>query len=126
MQLVMADLFDEEPVEEREPAFYTVALAYHDRAYGGPEEGGWYFDTYTPATERLAPSLDDKWDLPRTFRRLDDACSWAECLLHMIKECNANEGRYRAGSVLSRGDWLTAYVFDEFPCILPKERPHYE
>ena len=126
MQLVMADLFDEEVEEYREPAFYTVALAYHDRAFGGPEEGGWYYDAYTPCTERLAPSLDDKWDLPRSFRTLDDACNWAECLELMIKDLRINEGRHRPLSVCSRGDWLTAHVFDEFPCRLPKERPYYE
>lgn len=112
--------------EHREPAFYTVALTYHDRAFGGHEEGGWYFDTYTPCTERIAPSLDDTWDLPRTFRHLDDAFNWVNTLCQLIVDSGINHGRYRPSSVLSRGDWITAYVFDEFPCNLPKERPHYE
>ena len=27
---------------------YTVAIFFVDRAYGGPEEGGWWFDTGEP------------------------------------------------------------------------------
>ena len=109
----------------REPAFYTVALAYHDRAFGGHEEGGWYFDTYTPCTERINVVLEDTWDLPRTFHDVDAAVNWAEFLNRVIAERGVNEGRYRPSSVLSRGDWIVAYVFDEFPCNLPKERPYY-
>jgi hypothetical protein len=129
-----ADLAHEEanplPREPEHPAFYTVALAYADRAYGGPEEGGWYYDTYVPAEERIALVLEDTWDMPRTFpgtdEGLESACRWAELLAGWIKETGINKGKARPSSVLSRGDWLDAIVFDGHPCPLPKEKPRYE
>jgi hypothetical protein len=33
-----------EPIGTRKPAYLTVAVYLMDRAYGGPEEGGWYYD----------------------------------------------------------------------------------
>jgi hypothetical protein len=29
----------------RPPSFWTVAVYLREQAYGGPEEGGWWFDT---------------------------------------------------------------------------------
>lgn len=40
------------------PELY-LNLYVWDREYGGPEEGGWWYNTYAPATEH------DWWRLPR-------------------------------------------------------------
>ena len=55
--------YDDEPDEEEaEPAkqeapFFMVSVYLVDRAYGGPEEGGWYYDTGEPVAEEGLPLL---------------------------------------------------------------------
>ncbi len=46
---------------ERPPAYVTVAVYECDRAYGGPEEGGWYYDCgdIIPGTERSFLAEDE-------------------------------------------------------------------
>ena len=34
---------------------YTVAVLLEDRAFGGHEEGGWYYDYGYPCEVRIAP-----------------------------------------------------------------------
>jgi hypothetical protein len=42
------------PARMRDPEYVTVALYEIDREYGGPEEGGWWYDvgTLIPGTQR--------------------------------------------------------------------------
>lgn len=71
-----------------------VTLYRHDRPYGGPEEGGWWYDLIVPeesirvpsreAAERLVENLRDRVrEMTATARReRQDAelreCEWAE------------------------------------------------
>jgi hypothetical protein len=95
---------------------YAVNLYLVDRAYGGAEEGGWWFDYGQP---ELHP-------LNRVFESLDDARQY---LLDVCKpeEVELNEGRSSNSSVLSEGQYQFS-IGDkgEMPAAWPAERPRYE
>ena len=79
---------------ECDATFWSVALYETDRRYGGPEEGGWYYDTGSliemnkvRVFEDLAEAeayLDKLWDeIPSEHKRGDTrvvAMGWTECL----------------------------------------------
>lgn len=83
------------------------------RQYGGPEEGGWWYDEYEPTGEQWGPfsSRDE------AFEKYDE--------LHdtLVKERNG--GRYPLHSVLSDGKFTVA-VEDHMPRRDPETRPRYE
>ena len=52
---------------------HVVALYEIDRAYGGPEEGGWWYDCGELARVlRVVPSADAAYDLAARANRLMD------------------------------------------------------
>ena len=83
----------------------TVGLA--DLAYGGPEEGGWYFDTFEPVRIFVVPAARAD-SLRRHLAR------WVRA---------ANEGRPSISSVLSEGRYTTRSGIISQP--EPQERPYY-
>lgn len=92
----------------RAAGVYAVTVGMADLAYGGPEEGGWYFDTFEPIRTFI---------VPRSRRRsLEDKLgAW------LVK---ANEGRPEISSVLSEGRyWLRSGIITQPE---PRVRPHYE
>jgi hypothetical protein len=95
---------------------YAVNLYLVDRAYGGAEEGGWWFDCGQP---ELHP-------LNRVFASRDDARQYLEDVCKP-EEIELNEGRREISSVLSEGQYRF-YIGDkgEMPAVWPAERPHYE
>lgn len=101
-----------------QPAFYVVCVAMTDKAYGGPEEGGWYYDT----TE---PCLGGDYPIPVVVKTRDEAEAAADKMdADFITD--ANEGRPSTSSVLSRGRYTAMIYEGEWPTSLPKEIPHYE
>lgn len=102
---------------------FAVAVYLVDRAYGGPEEGGWYYDYSERAPEPRFVALT------RVFDRLPDALDYSNTLDETVLDVE-NEGRPEIWSVNSRGRYR-ALVFDLeehplLPEVLPKERPYYE
>ena len=103
-------------------AFYTVAVYLEDRAYGGPEEGGWY---YTCGERRDNP--EETGCVPAIFRASDEALA-IECCYQTNQRLNAtlNKGRREISSVLSEGRYVArvceGYPEERFPLV----RPHYE
>lgn len=92
---------------------FTLAFFEMDRAYGGPEEGGWWFDcgqfvrnlrTYpTQATAEAAQ------------RR-------ANALLHRLQR-----NKRDVGSVIYSGGRHSVLMFEgDVPQAIPTERPYYE
>lgn len=82
----------------------------HNRAYGGPEEGGWWFDT----GEVLA-------SIPcRTEKHIEEAKA-------LLKDIYGPmfEGNHEISSVLCEGVLLIC-VSDEQGKNFPEVRPHYE
>lgn len=81
-----------------------------NRAWGGPEEGGWWYDCGLVLA--AVPCLTD------------DQVEEAKTRLHQIFDPEF-EGNHPIGSVLCEGA-LLILVEDEQGENYPKERPHYE
>lgn len=89
---------------------YSVAIALQDRAYGGPEEGGWYY-----TCGEVCPEHADKL---RGFASEADAIAYARELNDSSFLAELNEGRRPISSVLSEGRYV-AHVFDGLPANYP-------
>jgi len=111
---------DEDEIEEwtylaSPPIFWTVAIFLIDKAYGGAEEGGWYFTTGSRCDEYPPLIFNNETDA-RAARRI------AQDLL----DADQNVGRRCIDSVLSEGKY-DARVYGGYPpSDFPARRPHYE
>jgi len=95
---------------------FAVNLYLVDRAYGGREEGGWYYDCGQP---ELHP-------LNRVFVFYPDAQDYYYQVCKPA-ETDLNEGRASISSVLSEGEYRFIIGYDgEQPAPFPAQRPHYE
>jgi len=83
-----------------------VNVYLNDRCYGGPEEGGWWYDTLEPV-----------YCVPTT---LDHAVKIRE----ILEKEYSNEGRRPIESVLSEGVYVV-YIQLHTPEYSPKEKPYY-
>jgi len=100
-----------------DPPWFACAIVMHDKSYGGPEEGGWYYDTYEP---QIGPDVPT----PAVFKTRAEAEAWCD---DQTLWCQGqNEARHPPSSTISDGHYATMIYEGEFPCTLPKERPHYE
>lgn len=92
---------------------FTVAFYEIDRAYGGPEEGGWWFDTGSFVR------------IVRVFRSEEAAYAFARranALLHVLQRSNRD-----VSSVLYSGGQHAAMVYEGLPpAHFPETRPYYE
>jgi hypothetical protein len=110
---------------DRTPAFYTVAIYLIDKAYGGSEEGGWWFTCGDRQDEDFSEALGPDLGLPKVFPSEDAAEEYAEAVQRKIA-VTLNEGRRPISSVLSEGIY-EARVYPGFPPrYFPETRPHYE
>lgn len=103
---------DEETDEgnaEQLPLFLHVNVYLVDQAYGGPEEGGWWYTYGEPRLSVLA--------LP------EEAEYVAYC--HEIDPNFSNNGRRPISSVLSQGEYRVR-VENHVAEHWPKQTPHYE
>lgn len=91
---------------------YIVALYEIDRAYGGAEEGGWYFDTgELVRLLALAPTEDRAVSLAARANRLLE---------------RLQRHRRRVDSVLYAGGRHVAIVYEWIaPASFPEHRPQY-
>jgi hypothetical protein len=92
---------------------YILAIYETDRAYGGPEEGGWWYDcgqlVRIIATER-------------TVTRANALAARANGLLARLQR-----GKRPIDSVAYSGGRHAVMVFERVaPAHFPSERPHYE
>ena len=95
---------------------FTVAVFLVDRAYGGPEEGGWWYETGVPSDEHA--------NFTRGFKREHAAYAYAR-QLNLRYGDTWNAGRRDINSVLSEGQFF-AEVCEGQPVPYPVERPRYE
>lgn len=107
---------DYEPEEFKGP--WSVAVFKIDKAYGGPEEGGWYYGVGEPV---IAPG----WPLPSFHATREAAIAAREAMDSEIEKLGLNEGLPSIDSVLSQGRYA-AHVCEGMPTHYPKERPYYE
>lgn len=87
-----------------------VVIWFNTREYGGPEEGGWYFDTGEPVKVYTCYSVGEVEFYQKRAERM---------------VAGSNEGRRPLSSVLSTGRYSVT-VEDEKPEAYPANRPHYE
>ena len=92
---------------------HVVALYEMDRTYGGPEEGGWWYDCGELARVlRVVPTADAAYDLAARANRLMD---------------RLQRGKRDVGSVIYSGGRYSACVFEHTaPRAFPETRPRYE
>lgn len=95
---------------------WCVCLYLVDRAYGGPEEGGWWYTYGQPVIERDLP-------LPSWHATEREAFIAREAMEERCKELN--KGRREISSVLSEGRYQ-ACICEGQPQPFPARRPHYE
>ena len=102
---------------------FWVGLYLARREYGGPEEGGWFFDQGTLITDPdLYASLRGT---PAAFFTEADAEVHAGKMRARLSSLNA--GRRELGSVLSDGRYDVEVIEAEaLPAIYPENRPRYE
>ena len=103
-----------------------VNVYLEDRAYGGPEEGGWWYDYRTPATDASgagvvppewfspAPVTQRTVNVDRVRAEIQERCYWAN-----------SDRRDDISSVTSEGRFIVL-VEDHEPREWPETRPHYE
>jgi hypothetical protein len=112
-------------IAARKPTFFTVAVYLIDQAYGGPEEGGWWYE----CGERIDTAINEGGKnvaIPQIFT--DEAAASAAAIA-LNDGPLTRENRLRRsdiGSVLSEGRYV-ARVCDGYPeKSYPAARPHYE
>ncbi len=89
-----------------------VNLYLADQAYGGPEEGGWWFDCGEPV--RSFPVV--------TRRRADRL----EAMVQRIADHRNKTGRRRPPSSVLCDGWYVVRTEATPAAAYPAERPHYE
>ena len=104
-----------EPVDTK----WYVTIYVTDRAYGGPEEGGWWYNFGVPSDD------PNHLKLQRTFGQGSDAENYMHGLDETVGQMNKDEGRRRPSSVLCNG-WLEAILTEGPPKPYPEVIPHYE
>lgn len=94
-----------------------VNIYLHNRAYGGPEEGGWTYDAYTPTTD-----LDDEIETGH----FPSAEAAYDAYLKAMAKCNeANKTRRSPSSVISEGHYEA--MLEAWPAAQqPEFRPYYQ
>ena len=101
---------------------YSVAIYNATQMYGGPEEGGWWYD-------QLSLSSEDNLALhTKFFQNEDDAYAYSRYLNRTVCEEYNKLNEYEYTSVLAEPDaYITAQVHEGYPPTYdPDERPHYE
>lgn len=104
------------------PWVVTVAIA--NRAYGGPEEGGWWYDTFDP-TDEAAQELAREHKIGGIFWEYQEAKAYADAIDVICAGANFEERRPSKQSMTSRGVY-EACIFEGWPGFLPSRRPTYE
>src|SRR5262245_61972197 len=91
-------------------------------AYGGPEEGGWWYEEGTPVS-------DSEWETARwAFTDEDKAYEKCRELNEAERERAKKEEQFEYSSVLAYKSTHYSYRVEEFslPKSYPDRRPHYE
>ncbi len=92
--------------------FNYLTVYFVTREYGGPEEGGWYYDRYVKKFSFYTGGMSES-DEDVLFSSLE---AWSD---------SVNDGKPRLHSVSSRGEyWIIRE--EESGALETTERPRYE
>jgi hypothetical protein len=97
-------------------ATHVVAVYEIDLAYGGREEGGWWYQRGSLVR------------ISRTFRSQERAYEYCRRLNARLRSrvFGPNRGKREISSVLSDGEYQAEVHTDCAPKSYPERRPHYE
>jgi len=112
---MLNDDFDDK--DEIEPRYYTARVYLQDQAYGGPEEGGWYY-----TCGQFEPEFGH---MTRAFKTLPEAIRYARSLHRDVLD-ELNKHRRSQHSVLSQGEYWAKVWNEEAPIKYPESKPHYK
>ncbi len=117
------ELINEDTWSASVPALMWVACYLTSRSWGGPEEGGWWFDQGELVTD---PGMyRTLGGTPRSFLAEDVACAYAARL--RPKLAALNEGRPSKHSAISQGVYeIHVLQAASLPLGFPETRPRYE
>lgn len=94
-----------------------------NKAFGGPEEGGWWYDFGILCTDldfaekiRIFPNNDEG---------LEKAQEYQKSLLEEIDKYNEEEGNVHPSQSICKG-YYRALIREGLPENFPQIRPHYE
>ena len=92
---------------------YVVAFYEVDQQYGGPEEGGWWYDSgFLKRVFRVCKSEEEAY---KYARRANDLLNVIQKDLPSVTSVLYDGGRYRA------------WVYDNnAPWVYPANKPYYE
>lgn len=95
---------------------FVVAVYHVELAYGGPEEGDWWYQ----AGSLVRPIA--------IFRNQERAYAFCRRLNTKLdsRRFGPNEGKPQLSSVLSDGEYCAEVHEDSCPAGYPDRKPHYE
>jgi hypothetical protein len=102
---------------------WCVCIYMEDKEYGGPEEGGWWYNAGYPLPKGTGEQSCQLDDHARFFMEHREAVAWAQRLEEQFKDIN--NSRPSISSMRSSGRY-TVKVTLGLPKAYPEERPHYE
>jgi hypothetical protein len=110
-----------------EPTLYVVARYTHDRYFGGPEEGGWWYDA--GELEHIVLAVRDEDTAYHVVRTLNDyRARWRRAdVAYQVVELPRRELRDADQACHSYfdpepDDYVTRW---DIPTHYPESRPHY-
>ena len=100
---------------DRWPRFRVFTVYAVDRLYGGPEEGGWWYNWYTPLST---------FPIPRTLRKVRNAAKlqgWRDLIVSRFSHLAWGNISHSTGGLEIEGR------LEEYPRQdATRYRPHYE
>lgn len=107
-------------IDEPVSPIHVVALYHVDRAFGGREEGGWWYDYGYPIPIAESVRLGVE---PGIFTTMEEAMHYRDRLEAVVD--GLNDGRPPISSVISEGRYAL-YITDDYPKPFPETTPRYE
>jgi hypothetical protein len=121
---------NEEEGRKAPPApFWTVAIYLVDQAYGGPEEGGWWYqcgERVDHALDGIPPEFIFNSFNPANGKSAEKCAQDFAGILQVLLDRGPNMGRRDISSVLSTGRYNAQVYNGHPPKHYPERRPHYE
>lgn len=118
-------LYDNDEGRAEKPAapFWTVAIYLVDQAYGGPEEGGWWYQCGERQDALLYPLLPGHM---LTVHASEENAIEQATILQGLLDKHLNTGRRPISSVLSEGMYNAQVHNGHPPAHYPERKPRYE
>lgn len=113
-------------IERNLPTSRWIVVYDVQRYYGGPEEGGWWYNAGSVVRSVAVPlAPDDEYENPDNVAFSDEEYVGLALEATRIYYEGCNASSYPLSSVLSSGEYRVE-LSDEPPTNWPERTPHYE